>query len=330
MNINFSLLKELTSIYGPSSREEIVAKYIENEVKAYVDEISTDPLGNLIVRKKGKGNKIMVSAHMDQIGLMVTDIDEDGFIRFTNVGGLSPSLIQNQRFIFENGIIGVANYEPVEDKAKTKLSNMYLDIGILDGEKVKEKVQIGDICVYHSEFIETDDVVTSNYLDDRVGCFILIEAIKNVKETDNDLYFVFSVQEEVGLRGAKTASYGIKPDYGLAVDVTATGDTPEDDRMALKLGNGAAIKVKDNSVMTHLKVRTALMDLASDNNIKYQLEVLEYGGTDAGAIHTSRKGTPTGAISIPCRYIHSSVETASKEDIIACIDLLVAFVEHEM
>lgn len=325
MNINFKLLEKLVSVYGPSSREDIIADYIENEVKEYADKISKDPLGNLIVRKKGNGKKIMISSHMDQIGLMVTHIDDKGFIRFTNVGGISPIIILGQKFIFENGVIGIVSSEPVDDISKLKLSEMYIDIGILNPSKVKELVSIGDICIYNIDYIQTEDTISSGYLDDRVGCFMAIETLKNIQNNKNDLYFVFSVQEEVGLRGAKTAAYKIDPDIGIALDVTATGDTPKSSRMETTLGGGAAIKIKDNSVMVDPRIKNKLISIAKENNIKYQLEILEFGGTDTGAIHTSRKGVPSGAISIASRYIHSNVEMVAKEDIIYGIKLLTAF-----
>jgi endoglucanase len=167
-------------------------------------------------------------------------------------------------------------------------------------------------------------------LDDRVGCFVAIEALKRLSDTDNDLYFVFSVQEEVGLRGARTAAYGIEPDFGIAVDVTAHGDTPKAKRFAVGLHKGAAIKVKDNSIITHPSVRNTLIDIAREENIPYQLEVLEFGGTDSGAIHVTKTGVPSGVISIPTRYVHSTVEMASKEDIESSIALLKGYLSKKL
>ncbi|MFA7534367.1 MAG: M42 family metallopeptidase, partial [Tissierellaceae bacterium] len=317
-------------VYGPSSNEKAIRDFITKEIKDFVDEIEVDSLGNLIVRKKGNGKKVMISAHMDQIGLMVIDIDENGFLRFTNVGGISPSVSLSQQVIFENGTIGVVYAEPMEDISKRKLENMYIDIGAFSKEEAEKKVGIGDICIYKSEFAENENVVFTRYLDDRVGCFIAIEAIKEISSPKNDLYFVFSVQEEVGLRGAKTAAFKINPDIGMALDVTSHGDTPKAKRFAVGLDKGAAIKVKDNSVITHPKVKELLVNLASKANIPYQMEVLEFGGTDSGAIHTSREGVPSGVISVPTRYVHSTVEMASKNDIINCQKLLVEFLNDEL
>lgn len=330
MNINFSLLKELVGIYGPASNERAIREYIENEIKEYVDEIEVDSLGNLIARKKGNGKKIMISAHMDQIGLMVIDIDDKGFLRFTNVGGISPYISISQRVVFENGTVGVIYHEPVDDISKLKLENMYIDIGAFSKEEAEKKVSIGDICIYKTDFEENENVVFTRYLDDRVGCFIAIEAIKNINNPINDLYFVFSTQEEVGLRGAKTAAYRIDPDIGIALDVTAHGDTPKAKRFAIGLNKGAAIKVKDNSIICHPKIREILVNIAKENEIPYQMEVLEFGGTDSGAIHINKEGVPSGVISIPTRYVHSTVEMASKNDIINCVKLLIKFLENEI
>lgn len=328
MNFNSELLKDIIKVYGPSSNEALIREFISEEIKDYVDEMNVDALGNLIARKNGLGKKIMISSHMDQIGLMAIDIDEKGFIRFTSIGGISPYYSLSQQVIFENGTIGAVFAEPVEDISKLKLENMYIDIGAMTKEEAESRVNIGDICVYHTNFIENDNVVFSPYLDDRVGCFIAIEAIKAIKEPKNDLYFVFSVQEEVGLRGAQTAAYSVSPDIGISLDVTAHGDTPKAKKFAIGLHKGAAIKVKDNSMITHPKIRETLVNLAKTNNIPYQMEVLEFGGTDSGAIHTSKSGVPSGVISIPTRYVHSTVEMASKDDINNCKALLIAFLEE--
>lgn len=329
MMMNFSLLKELVGIYGPASNEGLIREFISNEIKDYVDEIEIDSLGNLIARKKGQGKKIMISSHMDQIGLMVIDIDDKGFLRFTNIGGISPLISVSQQVIFENGTIGVVFAEPIEDLSKLKLENLYIDIGAFTKEEAEEKISIGDICIYNSNFVENDNVVFTRYLDDRVGCFIAIEVLKTIQNPKNDLYFVFSVQEEVGLRGAKTAAYKISPDIGIALDVTSHGDTPKAKRFAIGLNKGAAIKVKDNSIIAHPMIKDKLVKLAKDNGIPYQMEVLEFGGTDAGAIHTNKAGVPSGVISIPTRYVHSTNEMASKEDIINCARLLDKFLEAD-
>lgn len=330
MNFNGDLLKDLTSIYGPSGQEEKVVEFIKEQIKDYIDEIKVDTLGNLIARKKGEGKKIMISGHMDQIGLMVTDIDEKGFLRVTNVGGINPLVTIGERFIFSNGTVAIANAEPVEDKNKIKLEKIFLDIGAKNKEEAEKLISIGDVCVYYSEYYESENTVTATAMDDRIGCFVMIETIKKLEKTNNDLYFVFTVQEEVGLRGAKTSAYSINPDLGIAVDITSSGDTPKAKKFAVKLHNGTAIKIRDNSMLTHPKVKKLMIDTAKENKIKYQLEVLEFGGTDAGAIHLTREGIPAGTISIPTRYAHSAHETVSKEDVNNSIELLIKILEKDL
>ncbi len=329
MSINVELLKKLTQEFGPSGNEEKIRDLIKSEIKDYVDSFRVDALGNLIAHKKGNGKKIMISSHMDQIGLIVTDIDKDGFIRFGNIGGISPTVSLSQRVIFDNGTIGAINSEPIEDSKKLTLDKMFIDIGAKSKEDAEKFVSIGDMCIYYSDCTDNENVVFTPYLVDRVGCFIAIEALKSIENSENDLYFVFSVQEEVGLRGARTAAYGIDPDLGIAIDVTTHGDTPKAKLFAVGLHKGAAIKVKDNSVISHPLVRESLKTLAKEKNIPYQLEVLEFGGTDTGAIHISKSGVPSGAISILTRSVHSTVEMASKEDIKNCILLLREFLIYK-
>ncbi len=330
MDFNGNLLKKLTDTYSPSGNEERIRNIIKEEIKGYVDEIKIDALGNLIARKKGNDKKIMVAGHMDQIGYMIIDIDDKGFLRFTNVGGVSPHIALNQRVIFENGTVGIVHCEPVDDMGKLKLDKMFIDIGATSKEEANKKVSIGDICVYHTEYYEDENRVMSKCLDDRVGCYIMIEALKQLKETKNDIYLVFTVQEEIGLRGARTSAYGVNPDIGFALDVTGVGDTPKAKRMAVSLDNGAAIKVKDVSMIVHPKIKKLMTEVAKENNIKYQLEILEYGGTDAGAIHINREGVPSGVISVPTRYIHTSSEVVSKNDINDSIKLLMKLLEKEI
>lgn len=330
MKFNSQNLRKLVSVYGPSGNENKIREYIENEIKDYVDEIIVDSMGNLIARKKGNGKRVMIAAHMDQIGLMITSIDENGFLRFTNIGGISPYISLSQQVIFENGTIGVISSEPIEDISKIKLSNLYIDIGANSKEEAEKSIMIGDICIYKSEYEENENVVFTPYLDDRVGCYIAIEAIRKIENPKNDLYFVFTVQEEVGLRGAKTSAYRIDPEIGIALDVTGSGDTPKSKPFAVGLNKGTAIKVKDNSILTHPKLRGLMVELAKENNIPYQMEVLEFGGTDSGAIHLTKEGVITGAISVPTRYVHSTTEMASKNDILNCIKLLLKLLEDDL
>lgn len=327
MNYNSELMKKLSDCFSPSGREKNLRELIINEIKEYADEINVDALGNLIARKKGNGKKILFSAHMDQIGLIITHVDEKGFLRFSNVGGVDPKEIIGLRMVFDNGLEGVICSEEIKDKDKLTMNKLFLDVASTSKDFVKTNFKIGDMCVFKSEYYETEDCVICKAADDRIGCYVLIEALKQHPATDNDVYYVFSVQEEVGCRGAKTAGYHIKPDLAIAVDVTATGDTEDGIKMDVKLGEGAAIKLMDKSIITHPEVKDLLTDLAISNNIKYQYEVLEFGGTDAGPIHMSREGVPSGVISIPTRNLHSSGEIFNKSDVFECIKLVQAVIK---
>src|SRR6056297_639498 len=320
------LIKEITSVFGPSGDEEKIRKYIKKQINNYVDNVYEDNLGNLIAVKKGKSNgkKIMFAAHMDQIALMITHIDEDGFLRFTNVGGVGHNFLPGTPIVFADGTIGTIGVEKLENINDLEMSKLYIDIGANNQQEAEKIVGIGDTAIYAPNFSENNNRVISNYHDDRIGCVVLIEAIKNIQDNNNELYFVFSTQEEVGLRGAKTAAYQIEPDIGIAVDVTATGDTPESHIMDVSLGEGTAIKIKDNSTITHPLVKDLLIKECKNNSINYQFEVLEFGGTDAGAIHLTKGGIPSGTISIPTRYVHTPTEMVDLSDVKASIELVKA------
>lgn len=322
------LLRKLTSIAAPSGREEAVRAFIQAELAAYCDELTVDTMGNLTAFKRGGKTKLQFAAHMDEIGVIVTAIDEQGFLRFGNVGGIRPHRLYAQRVRFQNGTIGVIGAEKIDDLKDLTLEKLYIDIGATSAAEAQAKVGVGEIAAFDHEFVELGQRVVAKALDDRVGCAVLIEALKRVKKPQNDLYCTFTVQEEVGLRGAKTAAFGIEPDLGIALDVTGTGDTPEAPKLAMKLGQGAAIKVKDVSLITHPRVKALLTELAEENNIPYQFEVLPFGGTDAGAIQLTKAGIPAGVISIPCRYLHSPSEMVDLNDVEAAVRLVVATMEH--
>lgn len=320
----FDLIKKLTQISGNSGNEEGIREILVESIKDKVDEIKVDALGNLIAIKKGTGKKILIAAHMDEIGIMVTHIDEKGFLRFSNLGGVSPFNAIGQRVQFTNGTIGVVNKEQkFEDMKSLKLSNLFVDIGATSREEAKKLVNIGDVAVFMGEAHLQGDLVISKALDDRAGCAVLVEAINQLPKTDNEIYFAFTVQEEIGTRGAKTVAYNFDVDMAIAIDVTATGDTPESRLMEVKMGYGPAIKIKDNSILCHRDVIRLMEDKAKAANIPYQFEILEFGGTDVGSIHITKDGIPSGAISIPTRHIHSPSECVSLKDMENVVKLLV-------
>lgn len=324
------LLKKLTQIDSPSGNEENIVKFIENEIKPYVDEIYRDNLGNLIAHKIGEGKRVMFDAHTDEIGIIATFIEDNGYVRFSNLGGVSPynSLYKKVRFL--NGTEGVVAVDASRDDIlkSLKLTDLYIDIGAKDKEDAEKKIALGDVAAFVGEFKDLGDKVVSKALDDRVGCYCLIRTIKEIKSYKNDLYFVFAASEELGLRGAKAAAHSINPDYAVALDVTSTGDTLGKRKMAVKAGSGTAIKIKDNSILCHPYIKSLMFETCEKNNIPYQIEVLEFGGTDAGAIHLSCGGVATGAISIPTRYIHSPSEMADKKDIEATVELCKKLIEQ--
>lgn len=322
------LLKKLTGAYGPSGNEDKIAEIIMEEIKPYVDEVKRDRLGNVIALKKGNGKgKLMMAAHMDQIGVMITEVEKEGFLRFVNVGGVYPHVILGHNVVFENGTTGVIAAEGKTEMKDLKLRDMYIDIGASSKEEAVKSVKIGDFGVFKSNFVVNGDRVSSGAMDNRVSCYIQIEAAKKMKKAEYDAYFVFTVQEETYTSGAATSAYAIEPDAAIVVDVTATGDTPNCPRMAVKLGEGAAIKIMDRGMITHPKMKKFLEETAVKHNIKFQFEVLEFGGTDGMEIHVTKAGVPTGVISIPTRYIHTPIETISMSDVENVIELLVKAIE---
>ncbi len=327
--MNTEYLKKLCSIKGASGEEQNVAKAILEEIKDYIDDYTIDRLGNLIAHKKGPGKKMMLAGHTDQIGMMVNFIDENGYLYFASLGGLTPHVIHSARVIFSNGVVGVIGSELLDDPAKLTLSKMYIDIGASDKEEAEKYVQIGDVAVYCQPPYSDDYKIVSPALDDRVGCFIMTESLKRITTPAFDLYFVFTVQEEVGLRGAKASAYTIEPDYSISFDVTRASETAKSKTIPQKMGKGACIKIKDNLVICHPSLVKHMKSCAEQAGIKHQFEVLQVGGTDAGAITLSKGGVPSGVISVPTRYTHSMNETARLSDISDCIDLTVKVLQTE-
>ncbi len=323
-----NLLSNICQVISPSGHEESIREFILNEVKDYADECTTDALGNLIVRKKGPGKKMMLAAHMDQIGFMITHIDDEGFLRFTILGGISEYNLFNRRVKFLNGTVGVIACERVEDMKKDfSMEKLYIDIGAKNKEEAEKVVSIGDVCVYAGSTYMNENIIMTPYLDDRIGCFILIEALKRLKNTKFETYFVFTVQEEVGLRGAKTSAYSIDPDYGIAVDIAPSHDTPNALKYPMKIGAGAGIKIKDASVLCHPTIVNFITKIAKENGIKHQPEMLSKGGTDSGAIHLTKEGVPSGGISIIIRNVHSDNEMCAVSDVEAAIELTIKILE---
>jgi len=310
-------LKKLTEAYGPSGEEEEVRLLIKEMIGSSADNLYEDRTGNLYAIKNGGSGRVMVSAHMDEIGIIIIDVDKQGFLRLAPLGGISPHLLVGQRLRFKDGSTGTVYHEKLNSWKELDWPKLYLDIGLKGCAPDDCPVKIGDLACLDQPLVKQHNGrLMAKAMDDRAGCAVLIEVIKRLSgDLPHEVCFLFSVQEELGLRGAKTAAYRYDPDYGLAVDVTLVGDTPESPTMAVSLGKGPAVKVRDSSLFCHPQVRKLIIDLADENSIPYQLEVLTRGGTDAGAIHVTREGVPSGAISIPCRYVHSPSEIIDGKDL---------------
>ncbi len=324
-----NLIEKLTQTFGPSGYESRIRDLILENIKDYVDDYRIDALGNLITRKgekKDGGKRIMISAHMDEIGLMVTHIDQNGFAYLAGIGGIRPLNCVSNRVIFENGVEGTIQARDIQPGKVPAMSQLYIDTGAKSAEECK--VHIGDPAVFVGKFTEQGDHWMSKTLDDRVGCLIAIEALKAISDTPNELYFVFSVQEEVGARGAMTAAYSIEPEIGIAIDVTLCNDTPGLIEHSPKLGAGPCIKVKDASLIGTPWLNKSLFDAAERAGIPCQAEVLRVAGTDAETINISRGGVPSSAVSVACRYVHSPSEVVDVNDVKNSVLLLKEFLSN--
>jgi endoglucanase len=325
------LIKKLVEAYGPSGFEDSMRELIRPEIEPYADEITVDAMGNLIAHKKGSGEglTVMIAAHMDEIGVMVTHINNEGFLRFTNIGGVMPHTLRGNRVQFADGTIGIIFSDRVEDRGKVHpLNKHFIDVGA--GSKEECSVQVGAAAGFKRDFLAQGDRLTAKSMDDRIGCVVAIEAMKRLSDTPHDVYFVFSVQEEVGTRGAQAAANGILPDVGIALDVTMTGDVPEGYPMAVNLGDGPAIKVKDSGMIAHAGLVRVMRQRAQDAGIPYQLEVLDGGSTDARSMQIAGPGSAAGCISIPCRYVHSQSETVHAADVENSVKLLVEILANPL
>lgn len=337
MSINTELLNKICTTPGTSGFEQRIRAVVLEELKGLTDEVEMDNMGNIYAIKKGKSNKrVMVGAHMDEIGFIVTHIDDKGFIRFHTLGGFDPKTLTAQRVIIhgKKDVIGVMASKPIhvmtpdERNKVAKLSDYFIDTG-LSAEEVKELVEIGNPITREREFIEMGNCVNGKSLDNRLAVFILIETLKKLKgkEIPFDLYGVFTVQEEVGIRGANVSSMRINPDFGFGLDTTIAFDLPgaSEHEMITKLGEGTAIKIMDASTICDYRMVDYMKKTADKHNIKWQPEILTAGGTDtAGIQRMTEGGSIAGAVSIPTRHLHQVIEMANKDDIQGSIDLLTA------
>ncbi len=341
MSINTKLLANICEIAGAPGFEQRIRALVIKEIEPFVDSIQVDNMGNVIALKKAaknpEGKKVMVAAHMDEIGFIVTHIDDDGFIRFATLGGFDPKTLTAQRVIIhgKKDVIGVMGSKPIhvmtpEERNKIpKITDYFIDMG-MSKKEVEKHVSIGNPITRERELIEMGNCVNCKSIDNRVSVYILIEALKNLKKFPYDIYGVFTVQEEVGVRGAKVAAQIINPDFGLGLDTTIAFDLPgaQPHEMVTKLGEGTAIKILDAMTICDYRMVDYLKGIADKNKIKWQPEVLVAGGTDtAGVQRSGQNGAISGAISIPTRHLHQVIEMADKDDIEGSIELLTKALE---
>ncbi len=339
--INTALLNTICTTPGAPGFEQKIRALVLEEIKGLVDEVEVDNMGNVYAIKRGKGDKrVMVGAHMDEIGFIVTHIDDNGFIRFHTLGGFDPKTLTAQRVIIHGSedVIGVMASKPIhvmsadERNKVAKLSDYFIDTG-LSADEVKQRVKIGDSITREREFIEMGNCVNGKSLDNRLAVFILIETLRNLKgkEIPFDLYGVFTVQEEVGIRGANVSSLRIQPDFGFGLDTTIAFDLPgaSAHEKITELGKGTAIKIMDASTICDYRMVQFMKNTADKHKIKWQPEILTAGGTDtAGIQRMTEGGSIAGAVSIPTRHLHQVIEMAHKDDIQGSIDLLTACISE--
>ena len=327
-----TLKKLLPMTPSVSGREDYIRGVIAEMMLPLVDEVSTDAMGNLICLKRGSAEapeKVMLCAHMDEIGFIVNFIEENGMLRVAPVGGIHYGASAFSEVVFENGTRGVLVAEAdVPAKESPKAEKCVIDIGAANRREAERRVKIGDTCAVlpHVTKLNANRVV-GRPLDDRIGCACLVKIAEELTAPADDIYYVFSVQEEVGLRGARPASFAIMPDLALIFDVTATGDEQGAKPMAVKLGGGVAVKIKDNSVICHAGLVDELLDTAKKEGISAQCEILTFGGTDTASVQMTGTGCRAGALSIPSRYIHSAVEMIDLRDATCATRLTVAYLK---
>ena len=319
------VLKKSPRAFSVSGREASLAAQIAEDLRPFADSVSTDAMGNLIVLKKGKdgGKKLMLAAHMDEIGFIATFIEDSGYIRVSNIGGINAVASAYHKVVFENGTTGVLVVESGTAFGDVAVKKMYVDIGARSKKEAERKVKVGDCLAVAPELTKLGATrYAAKAFDDRLACALLAEVARTCAEPACDTYFVFTVQEEVGCRGSKPAAYAIAPDYAIAVDVTNTGDMIGAPPMTVKLGGKAA------SVLCSKVIVAGLTALAEADKIPYQYEILVAGGTDTSSMQTAGAGAYAGAVSIPTRYVHSPVEVVDAKDLDACVKLLRAAVER--
>ncbi len=330
----FAQLKKFVYAHGVSGDEEDISSVIASDIAPYVDKVYTDAMGNLIAFKKGKGEnpkKLMFAAHMDEIGFMVSFIDDKGYLRVSKMGGINYNAAAFSEVEFKNGPRGVIVPDARTAAKDFRPEVFYVDIGAKSKKDAERRVKIGDTCRVSPKLIHlAGSRVAGRPIDDRIGCLMLFEAAKAAKSFENDTYFVFTVQEEVGVRGAKTSAFSIAPDWAVAADIGGSGDVPNCAPFEVVLGKGIAVKLKDGMVICHRKMIETMKSVAEAGKIPYQLEILESGGTDTCMLQQAAGGCIAGALSIPTRYGHSAVEVVDMNDVAGGVKILAGLCETRL
>lgn len=325
-----NLIQKLVEAVGPSGYEGAVREVVQQEAARFAEHVRVDAMGNLILRKGQKspdGMRIMLAAHIDEIGLIATHVDENGFIRFSTLGGVRPHTCLGGRVRFINGVPGVIGGERLESPDLIHaIDRLFIDVGATN--RADCPVKVGDVAAFERPFLDLGSRLVAKAMDDRIGAAVLVETLRQMPDTPHEVYFVFSTQEEVGLRGATTAAYAIDPEIGISVDVTLVGDTPKGAKMEVSLGKGPAIKVRDSGMLSDPRIVRWMVDTAEKAGLPYQLEVLEGGSTDARAMQITRAGVLAGCVSIPCRYVHSPSEMVDYNDVQNAVKLLVELLRN--
>lgn len=332
---SFNLLEKLCNAAGPSGYEGEVREIIKEEIKPYVDKIKVDRMGNIIAHKKGRGKKILIDAHMDEVGFIITGYNADGTLKFRALGGVNSKVVPCKTvYIGKNKLPGVIGLKPIHlqsaDERKKSLSykDYCIDIGANSDTETRKLVKLGDYAVFDTKLEEFGEgLLKGKAFDDRMGCGVLIELLK--ENYDCDLYAAFNVQEEVGERGAFIAAYQVQPDIGIALEGTICADMPNVPKhlSATEIGKGPAISMMDRTSIYDAELSKEIINMAEENKIPFQRRRSAAGGNDAGAMVMSTDGAKVAAVSVPCRYIHSSISVASKEDFENTVELMRAWLK---
>ncbi len=324
------LTRRLTEAFGVSGYEDDIRSVIRGEIADLVDDVRVDALGNLVARRKGTGGgkRVMLAAHMDQIGLMITHVDQKGYLRFAPVGYLYALACWGGQVRFADGTVGTVGLDGRVNPTKElpSLEDMFVDVGTTDRSEVRQKV--GDVAAFWHPFVAQGPIWLAPNMDDRIGCVLLAQLLHELRsqEIAHDLYAVFTTQEEVGLRGAITSAYAISPEIAIALDVIPTGDTPHaKPEMSVALGHGAAITIQDSGMISHPGLNRLLMATAEAAGVPYQLAVLQGGTTDAYGMQMTREGVPTAVLSVPTRYVHTPSQLVHQRDVEGAIAILRSF-----